>query len=582
MKELNGVPVSQGILIGKAVVIKRQELDCPRHFIHAKSTGREIKRLEKAISKSKNQLTRHIRGLRHDEYGFFEVLNAHLLMMDDVEFLDRIKAIISERLQNAEWALQQVSRELVLAMGEATDPYLRARAEDIQHVSNRVMANLCGIKADPDAGKLRGAVVVAHAISPGNLARMVKQGLAGMVVDVGGETSHAAIIARALGIPAVVGMGNASTSVKDGDKVILDGLRGKLVMDPTEQQIEEYKEVRQRFMAFEDELLSDVELPAETKDGFITRLSGNLETEDELDELLSHGAEGLALVRTEFLYLGSASEPDEETQYQAYSRIIKRIGKRVVTFRTLDLGGEKFPSYLPQLEEENPALGLRAIRYCMTHPKLFTTQLRALLRASIHGNIRIMFPLITGVSELRAVKEFYRKVQEELRAERIPFKDDIPIGAMIELPSAAIVADLLAQEVDFFSIGTNDLIQYTMAIDRLSEHLRKQYHPMHIAILRLLRMITTAAQNNGVDVSLCGEMAGNPMYAPLLVAMGISELGMSAVAIPHVKRLIRSIRLSESRELLGRVMECDGFEAIEELINQEIGERFPELCYKRF
>ena len=218
----------------------------------------------------------------------------------------------------------------------------------------------------------------------------------------------------------------------------------------------------------------------------------------------------------------------------------------------------------------------------MTHPKLFTTQLRALLRASIHGNIRIMFPLITGVSELRAVKEFYRKVQEELRAERIPFKDDIPVGAMIELPSAAIVADLLAQEVDFFSIGTNDLIQYTMAIDRLSEHLRKQYHPMHIAILRLLRMITTAAQNNGVDVSLCGEMAGNPMYAPLLVAMGISELGMSAVAIPHVKRLIRSIRLSESRELLGRVMECDGFEAIEELINQEIGERFPELCYKRF
>ena len=256
MKELNGVPVSQGILIGKAVVIKRQELDCPRHFIHAKSTGREIKRLEKAISKSKNQLTRHIRGLRHDEYGFFEVLNAHLLMMDDVEFLDRIKAIISERLQNAEWALQQVSRELILAMGEATDPYLRARAEDIQHVSNRVMANLCGIKADPDAGKLRGAVVVAHAISPGNLARMVKQGLAGMAVDVGGETSHAAIIARALGIPAVVGMGNASTSVKDGDKVILDGLRGKLVMEPTEQQIEEYKEVRQRFMAFEDELLS--------------------------------------------------------------------------------------------------------------------------------------------------------------------------------------------------------------------------------------------------------------------------------------------------------------------------------------
>ena len=582
MKELSGVPVSQGILIGKAVVIKRRVLDLPRHFIHAKSVAKEIRRLEKAISKSKNQMQKHIRGLRNDEFGFFEVLTAHLMMMEDEEFLGRIKHIIVNRQQNAEWALQQVSRELILAMGEATDPYLRSRAEDIQHVTDRVMANLCGIKADPDAGKLRGAVVVAHTISPGSLARMFKQGLAGLAIDVGGETSHAAIIARALGIPTVVGLGNASALVQDREEVILDGLRGRLVVQPTAIQIEEYRKVKERFRVFEEELLSDVDLPAETRDGFVTRMCGNLETEDELDELLSHGAEGLALVRTEFLYLGSATEPTEEIQYQAYTRILRRMEQRSVTFRTLDLGGEKFPPYLAQLEEENPALGLRAIRYCMAHPKLFTTQLRALLRASVHGNMRIMFPLITGVSEMRSVKAFYRQVQDDLRAEHIAFKEDIPIGAMIEVPSAAVVADLLAQEVDFFSIGTNDLIQYTMAIDRLSEHLRRQYHPMHIAILRLIKMIADAAQNNGVDVSLCGEMAASALYAPLLVAMGISELGMSAVAIPHVKRIIRSIKLNESRELLSRVMQCESFESIEDLVNEEIGERFPELCYKRF
>jgi len=421
-----------------------------------------------------------------------------------------------------------------------------------------------------------GAIVVAHDLSPADTALLLhERKVAGFVTDAGTKTSHTAIVARALEVPAVVGVGRVTSLVERGDWLVLDGGRGVVVINPTPGERSDYEAARARYLAQERELLGTRDLPARTQDDFTVRLAGNIEFAEEVPSLLSHGAEAVGLYRTEFLYLGRNDLPSEEEHYQNYRQILEALAPRPVTIRTFDLGGDKLPVGM-RVHAENPALGLRAIRYCLRQPDLFHTQLRALMRASVHGNLKIMFPMISGVAELRAARRMLADVREELVREAVPIRE-VPVGIMIELPSAALIADRLAAECDFFSIGTNDLIQYTIGIDRLNKDVAYLYKPLHLAVLRMLKGICDAAREKGIPVSMCGEMAGEPVNALVLIGLGVSELSMNGTSIPLVKRIVRAASLSEGRGLVERILGMTFADDIEREVRSEMARRFPEL-----
>jgi phosphotransferase system enzyme I (PtsI) len=421
-----------------------------------------------------------------------------------------------------------------------------------------------------------GAIVVARDLSPADTALLLhERKLAGFVTDLGTPTSHTAIVARALGVPAVVGVARASGSAGRGDWIVVDGARGTVILNPTPEERSDYQTARERYLAHERELLSTRDLPATTLDGVTVRLVGNIEFAEEVESLLDHGGEGVGLYRTEFLFLSRTDLPGEEEHYQNYRQILETLAPRPVTIRTFDLGADKLPAG-QKAHAENPALGLRALRYCLRQPDLFRAQLRGLLRAGAHGNLKIMFPMVSGVAELRAAKGFLLDVAEELRAEgtRVELP---PVGIMVELPSAALIADRLATECDFLSIGTNDLIQYTLAIDRQNKDVAYLYRPMHLAVLRTLALICDAGRRAEIPVSMCGEMAGEPLYALVLLGLGLSELSMNGPSIPLVKRVVRAARASDGRELLDRLLELTAAEDIDRAVREEMANRFPGL-----
>jgi phosphotransferase system enzyme I (PtsI) len=550
-----GLGVSAGIAFGRAYLIGRDTLKAPRHHIEPDDVDTEVARLYKAIAASDKQLAKIKEKLASENESDYHIITAHQMMLHDEHLVGAAVGYIRDEHINAEWGLRRAVDDIRGVFDSIEDEYLRERRSDVEFVFERVLRNLLG----RDTGPLSpppDAIVVAYDLSPADTAQLHKAAVAGLITDAGGKTSHTAIIARAHEIPAVVGLENITEVVETDDLVLIDGSAGLVIVNPTAQTVGEYREEQRRQVAAGALLHAMRDLPARTRDEKDIALYANIDGSDELEDALDYGAMGVGLFRTEYLFMG-AELPDEEKHYQTIKTVLERLRGLPATIRTFDLGADKLAPFLEaaDLGEANPALGLRSIRLCLTDlgKGLFKQQLRGLLRASVHGPVRIMFPMISGISELRAVKVVVDEAKAELTAEGISFDPDVKLGIMIEMPSAALTSDLLAQECDFFSIGTNDLIQYTMAVDRVNEYVSYLYEPLHPSLLRLIEMIARAAADANIPVTVCGEMAGEPMIAPVLLGLGIRELSMSAVSVPEVKATIRATTISEAEALITRV-----------------------------
>jgi phosphoenolpyruvate-protein phosphotransferase (PTS system enzyme I) len=551
-----GLGVSAGIAFGRAYLIGRDTLKAPRHHIEADDVDTEVARLYKAIAASDKQLAKIKEKLASENESDYHIITAHQMMLHDEHLVGAAVEYIRDEKVNAEWALRRAVDDIRSVFDSIEDPYLRERRSDVEFVFERVLRNLLG----RDQGPLSpppDAVVVAYDLSPADTATLHKAAVAGLLTDAGGKTSHTAIIARAHEIPAVVGLENITELVETDDLLLLDGGTGTVIVNPSAATVAQYRDEQRRQVAEGVRFHAMRDLPARTRDEIEVQLLANIDGPDELDDAAEYGAMGVGLFRTEYLFMTGAEMPDEERHYETAVAVLDKLKGAQATIRTFDLGSDKLARFIEQadLGEQNPALGLRSIRLCLSTlgRDLFRAQLRGLLRASAHGPLKIMFPMISGVAELRAVKIVVEDVKRELTAEGTAFDPNVKLGIMIEMPSAALTADLLAQECDFFSIGTNDLIQYTMAVDRVNEYVSYLYEPLHPSLIRLIGEVAKAAKAANIPVTVCGEMAGEPMIAPVLFGLGIRELSMSAVSIPEVKATIRQMTVAQTEQLVERV-----------------------------
>jgi phosphoenolpyruvate-protein phosphotransferase (PTS system enzyme I) len=551
-----GLGVSAGIAFGRAYLIGRDTLKAPRHHIEADDVDTEVARLYKAIAASDKQLAKIKEKLASENESDYHIITAHQMMLHDEHLVGAAVEYIRDEKINAEWALRRAVDDIRSVFDQIEDPYLRERRSDVEFVFERVLRNLLG----RDTGPLSpppDAIVVAYDLSPADTATLHKAAVAGLLTDAGGKTSHTAIIARAHEIPAVVGLENITELVETDDLLLLDGGTGTVIVNPSAGTVAQYRDEQRRQVAEGVRFHAMRDLPARTRDDQDILLLANIDGPDELDDAVEYGAMGVGLFRTEYLFMTGAELPDEERHYQTALAVLEKLQGKPATIRTFDLGSDKLARFIEQadLQEPNPALGLRSIRLCLSSlgRDLFRAQLRGLLRASVHGPMKIMFPMISGVAELRAVKAVVEDVKKELAGEGAAFDPNIKLGIMIEMPSAALTADLLASECDFFSIGTNDLIQYTMAVDRVNEYVSYLYEPLHPSLIRLIGEVAKAANAANIPVTVCGEMAGEPMIAPVLFGLGIRELSMSAVSIPEVKATVRQMTVSQTELLVERV-----------------------------
>ena len=532
-----GTAASPGIVLGKALVLEHNELVIEKKSISDVET--EIARLNEAVAISKTELEK-VRDKAKVELGEEEaqIFESHLLVLEDPELLgSAIDKVKSENV-NADFALNEI-KEMFVGMFEAMDnEYMRERAADIKDVSKRIISNLAGKGGSAFAITEENTVVVAHDLTPSDTAQLDRSKVCGFLTNIGGRTSHSAIMARTLEIPAVVGLGDITTSVKNGDLVIVDGIEGVAIINPSEEVVAEYKAKKEAFAAEQEELKKLIEVKTVTKSGKRVEVCGNIGKPEDIDQVLANGGDGVGLFRTEFLYMDREQAPTEEEQFTAYKTVLEKANGKQVVIRTLDIGGDKVLPYLPLPEEMNPFLGYRAIRLCLDRKDIFKVQIRALLRASVYGKLCVMFPMISGLEEFQAAKEFVEECRAELHAEGVKTSETIQWGIMVEIPAAAVMADELAKYVDFFSIGTNDLIQYTLAADRMSEKVSYLYNPMHPAVLRLIKMTIDGAHKHGKWVGMCGEMAGDEAAIPTLVQYGLDEFSMSATSILGAKKII--------------------------------------------
>jgi phosphotransferase system enzyme I (PtsI) len=573
LAKLTGIPAAPGVAIGRVFPVDRRRARVPRFHIPPEEVESEIARLDAAVKESVEQLLQIRRSLGEGEQG--AILDAHRLMADDPTLLEGAKGLIREELLNAEWAVRRLVRDMSEKLG--SDGYLAERRADLDEVGDRIVHNLIGEKPMLVALPEEEVVIVAFDLPTAEAAVLLSSGkIKGLVTDFGSKTSHTAILARALEVPCVVGAGQASEIARAGDVIALDGSTGEVLVSPDAEEIRRFEAARAAAKSREAELLEDRDLPAQTRDGRRIFLFANIEFPEEVPSVIAHGGEGVGLYRTEFLYLNREELPTEEEHYSAYSSILERMQGRPVTIRTLDLGGDKLPIG-HRSHEPNPALGLRAIRFTLRHPQLFRTQVRALLRASLHGTLQIMLPMIAAVGELREAKVQIESVRQELLREGKPVQEKIPIGIMLETPAAALAADRLARECDFFSIGTNDLIQYSLAIDRSNRDVAYLYKPLHLGVLRLIQASVDGARDAGIECAMCGEMAGDPVYALVLLALGLDNLSMNPADIPKVKRVIRSTSLADAKKLLEEAMAFSSHDEIERYVLNQMHERFPEV-----
>jgi phosphoenolpyruvate-protein phosphotransferase (PTS system enzyme I) len=592
LAKLTGIPASPGIAIGRVFTVDRRRARVPRYHLEASQIPNELERLDLAIKLSIDQLTAIRESLGEGEQG--AILDAHKMMAMDPTLQHGSVVLIREELLNAEWAVRRTFREITEKLaGNTTSPggpvsqaaahqasaaHFAERRADFDEVCDRIVHNLMGetptllAVQPPD-----GSVIVAYDLPTAEAAILLSSGrVKGLVTDFGSKTSHTAILARALEVPCVVATGTASELAHAGDLIAVDGNTGEVTLSPEPAEVVQFEEQSARARTREAALLGEKDLPARTTDGRTMGLWANIEFPAEVPSVLAHGGEGIGLYRTEFLYLDRDELPTEEEHYLAYSTILTAMGDRPVTIRTLDLGGDKLPIG-HRSHEQNPALGLRAIRLTLRHPQLFRTQLRALWRASTLGNLRIMLPMIAAVSELREAKLQIAQVRSELVKEGVTVAEQVPLGIMLETPAAALAADRLARECDFFSIGTNDLIQYALAIDRQNKDVAYLYKPLHLGVLRLIRACVEGAQTCGIEVSMCGEMAGDPAYALVLLGLGLDTLSMNPADIPRMKRVIRGATLPEARDLVEAAMSFSSTDEIERFVHAEMARKFPGL-----
>ncbi len=567
MLKLKGIAASQGISFAKAYVFVEPDLTVKE--VKIEDVAAEIKRFEDAIEASKKELTiikeNALASLGADKAAVFE---AHLLILDDPEFMGTVKTDIESKVINAEYAFKETS-DMFISMFEAMDnEYMKERAADIRDVSKRILAHLLGVDLPNPSLIDEEVIVIAEDLTPSDTAQLNKKYVKGFATNIGGRTSHSAIMARSLEIPAVVGTSSITEDVKNGDILILDGLDGVVLVNPDEATTAEYKEKHAKFEAQKAEWAKLVTEKSVTKDGHEVILAANIGTPADLEGVKNNGGEAVGLYRTEFLYMGRDQLPTEDEQFEAYKAVLEGMGDKPVVVRTLDIGGDKELPYLDLPKEMNPFLGFRAIRLCLEEKDLFRTQLRALLRASVYGKLCVMFPMIATVQEFRAAKALFLEEKEKLVAEGVAVSNDIELGIMVEIPSTAVIADIFAKEVDFFSIGTNDLIQYTMAADRMSEKVSYLYQPYNPAILRLVKNVIEASHKEGKWTGMCGEMAGDSLAIPLLLGMGLDEFSMSATSILQARSQIKNLTLGEMKELVEKAVMCATTEEVLALIEE--------------
>ena len=565
MLQLKGIAASQGISFAKAYVFVEPDLSVKE--VKIEDVAAEVKRFEDAIEASKKELTiikeNALASLGADKAAVFE---AHLLILDDPEFMGTVKTDIESKVINAEYAFKETS-DMFISMFEAMDnEYMKERAADIRDVSKRILAHLLGVDLPNPSLIDEEVIVIAEDLTPSDTAQLNKKYVKGFATNIGGRTSHSAIMARSLEIPAVVGTSSITEDVKNGDILILDGLDGIVLVNPDEATTAEYKEKHAKFEAQKAEWAKLVTEKSVTKDGHEVILAANIGTPADLEGVKNNGGEAVGLYRTEFLYMGRDQLPTEDEQFEAYKAVLEGMGDKPVVVRTLDIGGDKELPYLDLPKEMNPFLGFRAIRLCLEEKDLFRTQLRALLRASVYGKLCVMFPMIATVQEFRAAKALFLEEKEKLVAEGVAVSNDIELGIMVEIPSTAVIADIFAKEVDFFSIGTNDLIQYTMAADRMSEKVSYLYQPYNPAILRLVKNVIEASHKEGKWTGMCGEMAGDSLAIPLLLGMGLDEFSMSATSILQARSQIKNLSLDKMKELVDKAIMCSTTEEVLALV----------------
>lgn len=575
---LKGIPASPGVAIGRAFLFDAGQFIVSEKDISERAVPKEIARFEEALIKTRAELLAIQKKINQEmgsKHG--EIFNAHLLVLEDRMLIEEVIGRLKKERKCVEYIFTKVIEKYIKVFTKMNDEYLRERISDIDDVRKRILKNLTGAEEKSLSSLTQKVIVVAYDISPSDTATMHKQNVLGFITDIGGRTSHTAIMAKSLEIPAVVGLEKATGRIQSGDMLIVDGTAGLVIINPAPDVLKKYQAKKVQFVEFEKTLVDFKDKPAETLDGHRVEISANIELPTEVDSVISHGAEGIGLYRTEFLYMNKSALPDEEEQFEAYKNVVMKFPENPVIIRTLDLGGDKFLSQLKVPHEMNPFLGWRAIRFCLAKPEIFKVQLRAILRASAFGHVKIMFPMISGVEELRQAIKLLEEARQELRSKNVTFNDDMEAGAMIEIPSAALTCDFLAKEVDFFSIGTNDLIQYSLAIDRANEKIAYLYKPSHPAVIRLIKNIIDAGHREKIWVGMCGEMAGELGFVLILLGLGLDEFSMSPAAVPEMKYIIRSVSFKEAREIAEKALSFSTAGEVEDFANQNIKRIVPAL-----
>ncbi len=572
-----GIVASPGIKIGKAFVYQGDKIIIPKYLLDDDDIESELQRFEEALQKTKEEIIgiqKQIASSLSKEMS--DIFTSHLMVLEDPQIEEKSRATIRREKRNVEWVLNDITLELINSLSVIEDEYLRERIIDISDVNKRLMLNLQKKEAASLAAINEEVILFATDLTPSETALMNRNFIHAFVTDKGGKTSHTAIMARALEIPAIVGTLNGTSLVKTGELVIVDAIHGQVIIDPSEKEIDEFEKYQRDFLELEQELVKLTHLPAQTMDGIEIFIYGNIEIPEEKEIIKEHGAQGIGLYRSEFLFL-DRSLPDEDLQFNEYKRVVEFFNPLPVTIRTLDVGGDKVYAYTKPYKERNPFLGCRAIRFSLENEHLFRIQIRAILKASHYGNVKIMFPMITTVEEFIKARSITDEEMNSLREAGIPFDESIPVGIMVEVPSAVISADILARHADFFSVGTNDLVQYILAVDRISEKVAYLYNPLNIAVLRFLKQIVDISNENSVPVSICGEIAGEPKYTMILLGLGFRHFSMSPVYMYQVKRIVRSVTAEECENLVAQIMRMETTSDIENALNEALRKKFPDL-----
>ena len=572
---LHGIAVSTGIAIGKGFFVN-QKPDSVRHeLVPLERVEAEVGRLREALDAVAAEFAEARGRLPEGLRIHADVLDSHLLICRDPKLGGEALRRVREQRMNAEWALEESVARIADTFSRLSSPYIRDRIEDVRLVADRVIQRLSGACMAQAAGGERG-ILLAHDLTPADAIGLSIERVLSFAIEQGGKTSHTGILARSLHIPAVVGISGLRKEIAGGELIIVDGLKGKLLVDPGETELAAYVALQEQYAEYQKRITAYAARPAETEDGQRVAVLANVESSAEAKTVVDLGGEGVGLVRTEFGYITRSTLPTEEELYEEYAELAAALAPRKVTFRTLDVGGDKLFSGRKAPDEANPALGLRGIRYCIRHQDIFRTQLRAILRASAHGNAALMFPLISGLAELRLAKSVLNEAKQELDAAKVPFDPRMPVGVMIELPSAVFTADALAREADFFSIGTNDLIQYSLGVDRGNRHVAHLHQPLHPGIVRAIKQVVDMAHKAGISVCVCGEMASDPYCLPILLGMDVDELSLAPQSIPAIKHLIRRSHAQASRELLDHALSAPTVRSINNMVRQAVYNSFPD------